>query len=221
MWIEEFILGILKDVAEKGLWSQVVALDLETKILNLDDFLTGERILGVSLAKRKTTGEIEQKSLVLEQDNNVKEFELIKTTSDIVKSWNPLVIVGYGCRDYDLPLLAFKKQKAKLQEIYLWGISDILNASAHIELAELSKYILTKKYNEKQRYRSMLEIMKHKHFNDLPFKLSKEVFTPSRKGKGIDIYKNWKEKNDKFMKYLSGEAYDQLLIAERIRDTEF
>ena len=220
MWTEDFSLEILRIIFKKKLWFRTVALDLETKVLREDAFLTNERLLGFSLARRKSDNTIETANLILEEDSDTSELVLLNKLNDYLKKWKPLLIVGYGCRDYDLPLLAVKKQRAKLLNHSLWSISNILSGSIHIELADLSRYIFDKKYHEGRKYRSMLEVMNHKHFEDLPFIRSKTAVAPSKERKGQEIYELWKTKDPKFLRYLEGEAHDQLLIAERIRDTD-
>lgn len=221
MWTEELTLRIINDLVVEKLKFRIVAIDLETRIETRSDFLTDEIILGVSLARRLSSGDTERRSLILKEETNESEYELLREFSDIMKEWNPLVVVGYGCRDYDLPLLAIKKQRLKLKEKPVWGISNILNGSVHIELSDLSRYLFTKKYGEPRKYRSMAYVMKHKHFQDLPFIDTKSEFELSFETKGKQIYECWKTKDPKFVNYLEAEAHDQLLIAERIFNTKF
>lgn len=221
MWTEELQLKNMKIVADKGLWYRAVAFDFETKVLKLDEFLTGEIILGVSLARRVSSGEIEKEIIILDDESDEGELELLRKLDKILLQWKPLLIIGYFCRDYDLPLLSCKKQKYKLLGHKLWGITNIINGALHIELADLSRYTLDKKYQESRGYRSMEIVMDHEHFSELPFINTKKLIRTSRETKGLDIYNSWKNKDPKYQKYLEAEAHDQLLIAEKIRDTEF
>jgi len=219
MWTEELQLKNMKIVNNKGLWYRAVAFDFETKVLKLDEFLTGEIILGVSLARRVSSGEIEKEIIILNDESDEEELELLKKLDKILQQWKPLLIMGYFSRDYDLPLLSLKKQKYKLLGHKLWGVTNIINGSIHLELADLSRYLIEKKYQESRGYRRMDVIMEHKHFSDLPFINTKKLISTSRENKGLEIYHSWKKKDPKYEKYLEGEAHDQLLIAERIRDT--
>jgi len=218
MWIEELILKNLEIIHKSDLWYRVVALDFETKIQSESDFLTNELILGVSLARRLSSNKIERKNIVLKEENLTSEFELLKELDQILLEWKPLIMLGYGCRDYDFILLALKKRKCKLNNIPVWGITNIINGSIHIELADLARYLLHKNYGEKRTYRKMIDIMRHKAFQDLPFINTKSEFDLSFNEKGKEIYETWKNKDPKFYNYLEAEAHDQLLIAERIRD---
>ena len=221
MWTEELSLKILEIIDDRELWYRVVALDLETKVLKKEDFLTGERILSVSIARRRSSGEINNIYFILAGETDDEEAELLHKLNDFLQKWKPLVIVGYGCRGYDLPLLTLKKEHFYRKDIEFWGITNILRGSAHIELGELTRYIFLKKYNEERSFRDMSYVMKHEHFKDLPFKNTKDIYDFPKEQKGKEIYKNWKSGDEKFEKYLEGEAHDQLLIAERIRDTDF
>lgn len=221
MWTEEFVLKIVSSSINEELSHRIVALDLETRIEDKSDFLTNEIILGVSIARRNPFSKIEKKIIILNEETEESEYILLEELSQILLDWKPLVIVGYGCRDYDLPLLAMKKQKLKLEKRSIWGISNILNGSIHIELSDLSRYLFTKKFGEPRKYRSMAYVMKHKHFQDIPFIDTKSEFELSFEEKGKQIYESWKMKDSKFKNYLEAEAHDQLLIAEKIFSTKF
>ena len=93
--------------------------------------------------------------------------------------------------------------------------------SVQIELSELTRYIFQKKFEEGRGYRDMSYVMKHEHFKDLDFINTKDIYELLKEQKGKRIYEDWKSGNEKFKEYLKGEAHDQLLIAERIRDTKF
>ncbi|MCE7743636.1 MAG: hypothetical protein GPJ52_00725 [Candidatus Heimdallarchaeota archaeon] len=222
MWTEELSLKIFKIIDDRKLWYRVVALDLETKVLMKEDFLTCERILGISIARRQSSNKIDNERFVLDDETDKKEAELLRKLDDLLLKWKPLVIVGYGSRGYDLPLLAMKRAFFyNRKDIAFLGISNILNGSAHIELGDLARYIFFKKYKEDRTFRDMNLTMKHKHFKDLLFINTKDIYDLPKEQKGIEIYKSWKSGDEKFKKYLKGEAHDQLLIAEKIRDTEF
>ena len=221
LWSEELQLRILREVRNDGLLHRVLAFDLETKILNKDDFLTNEIILGISVARRLSSNSIERKSFFLDKETSENEFKLLQQFSNLLKEWKPLLIVGYGVRYYDQPLLALKERKCRNHNVQVWGIKNVINGSIFIELANLSSYLLYKIYNEGRSYRKMIDVMNHKHFVDLPFIRTKEIYDTSFEDKGKGIYEDWKNKDEKFRDYLDAEAYNQLLIAERIRETKF
>ena len=60
MWTEELTLRIINDLVDEKKKYRVIALDLETRIETKSDFLTEEIILGVSLARRLSSGDIER-----------------------------------------------------------------------------------------------------------------------------------------------------------------
>jgi len=219
MWSEELQLKILKDVNVK--FSQrIIAFDFETKVLQETDFLSNETILGINVARRLSSDELEKTSFILEEETLASQFKLLKQFSDLLLIWKPLVIVGYGIRFYDQPLLAIKNQLCLSHNQNAYGIKNVVNGAIFIELADLSTYVLLKNYNEKRKYMKMTEIMQHKHFSNLPFIKTKEFYSNSFNDKGKRIYEDWKNKDRKFLDYLDGEAYNQLLIAERIIETE-
>ena len=221
MWAEELSLKILGLIDDRDLWYRVAALDLETKVLKKEDFFTNERILGASIARRQSSGEINNVYFILDEETDEKEAELLQKLDEFLQKWKPLVVVGYGCRWYDLPLLTLKREYFHKKGTALWALRNLLVGSIHIELSELTRYIFLKKYEETRSYSDMSYVMKHEHFKDLPFKKTKDIYDLSKEQKGVKIYEDWKSGDKKFEEYLKGEAHDLLLIAERIRDTEF
>jgi len=218
MWTEELALKILDELFEKDLNSRIIALDFETKVLSKNEFLTNEMILGVSLARRNKDGKIDYPYYILDNENLDAELSLLEKMDVILGNWNPLVIVGYGFRTYDIPLLAIKSQRCRNNGQNFWKISNALNGAIHIELSDLVRYLLEQKLGESRKYLKMIEILKHPSFSDLPFIKTKELIDSSKEKKGVEIYESWKNKDSKFSLYLETESYNLILITERIME---
>jgi DNA polymerase elongation subunit (family B) len=113
LFLEELNLSILKLLRKER--HRVITLDVETRIPVRDMFLTGERILSVSLARRVSgefmSGEgISVKTIFLDDEGEESEKELLTKLNEDLSEIKPLGVVGYGIRQYDIPLLVIKRE---------------------------------------------------------------------------------------------------------------
>lgn len=209
---EKMQIDILKYM--KQFWSRVLSLDLETSVPEPTMFLTDERILSVSFSRR-VSGElmqasgVETKTLFLESDDDESEVELLNRLDYELGLIRPLCVIGYGLRQYDIPLLCIKKQRYGL---LLWKIIDLCESSIHIDLYHILKY---------QRYKRFEDAIFSPDFASLPLKRSKRLVTSDREQKGKEIYRLWREDRDRLKEYQEGDVFDTLLLSERIMEEIF
>lgn len=206
MRYEEFQLRLMRML--KPFWSRVISLDIETHVLN-EQFLTNERILSISFARRISGNlmdakGIEVKTIFLNGENDESEKRLLEIFNNELGKIKPLGVLGYGLRQYDIPLLIIKKQHYGL---LLWKLIDMTESVVHIDLYHLLKY---------KRYRKLDEAIDSPEFMGLPLKRTKHIVPKDRKEKGREIYRLWMEDRDKFGMYCEGDVYDVLLIAEKL-----
>ena len=211
MFLEELNLSILKLLRKER--HRVITLDVETHIPVRDMFLTGERILSVSLARRVSgefmSGEgISVKPIFLDDEGEESEKELLTKLNEDLSEIKPLGVVGYGIRQYDIPLLVIKKERYyKRCNLSLWGIVDATESAAVIDLYHILKY---------RGYKKLEEVLSSQEFAHLPFKRTKHLVSADREKKREEVYRIWKEDRKTLREYSEGEVHDLLLIAEHL-----
>jgi len=201
---EEMQINVLKIMRPH--WSRAVSLDIETHVSNLN-FLTNERILAISFSRRVSgalldASGIETKSLFLELDDDDSERQLLIRFDEELSKINPLCVIGYGHRQYDIPLFCIKKQCYKL---LLWKLVDLCESAMHIDLYHILKY---------KRYKRLEDAISSPEFGSLPLMKVKGLVTGDRENKGKEIFRLWKDDRETLKKYVEGDAHDVLLIAE-------
>lgn len=212
MLYEELQIEVLRLLSSS--WSRVISFDVETHVLDLSGFLKNERVLSISFARR-VSGRfmdehgIEVKTLFLDEDSDNSEVKLITNLDNVLSMIKPLCVIGYGLRQYDIPLLCIKKQHYNLR---LWKLIDMCESAAHIDLYHLLKY---------KRYKKLDDALASQEFSHLPLKKTKGLVPTDREAKGKEIYRLWKEDREKLREYAEGEVHDMLLIAEKISSENF
>jgi len=207
MKYEEMQISFLKSI--KPYWARVISLDFETHVPELTKFLTNERILSISFSRR-ISGEmmqakgVETKTFFLESEDDESEINLLKKLDYELGSIRPLCVLGYGHRQYDIPLLCIKKQ---CYNLLLWKLIDLCESAFHIDLYHILKY---------KRYKKFEDALSSPEFSNLPFKNTKGLVPKDRMEKGKEIYRLWKDDREKLRKYAEGDVHDVLLIAEKI-----
>ena len=207
MLYEELYMKILKLLQPS--WNRVITLDIETHVPNPNYFLKGERILCISFARRISgnfmeSDGIEIKTFFLNEYSDNSEKELLIELDAALSAIKPLGVIGYGLRQYDIPLLITKKQHYKL---LLWKIIDMTESAVHIDLYHVLKY---------KRYRKLNQAIESPEFASLPLKRTKDIVPSNREKKGKEIFRLWKEDREKLRQYIEGEVHDILLIAEKL-----
>lgn len=199
---------------------RVVSLDLETAPLKSTDFLSNERILAIAVAKR-ISGEftsaegIEVKSWLLSEDSDLGEYELLREFNEGLRP-EPLGVIGFGIRDYDLPLLSIKMErynpdinevKSRIPHVKkLWHIINTLERAIHLDLMTRLQFELNVSGFDK--------VLDHQKFLHLPLKRIKHLARPKEMSMGEHNYIVWKNQPEFLRALVEAHAYDVLLIAE-------
>jgi len=216
MLYEELQVELLKLLQRRGAWDRVVAFDIETSTRDRR-FFSGERVLSVTLARRssgklKNDEGIELKTLFLEEETDEAEIKLLKCLNEALEEIKPLCLIGYGIRQYDIPLLVIKKQQygERYKQLYgqlPWKLIDALESALHIDLYHILKYKGYKKFDQ---------VFSSEEFRHLPLRRTKKGLPSDKVEKGERIYRLWKENKEKLKEYTEGEVHDILLIAEEL-----
>ena len=204
MFYEDFQLTLLEFL--KPHWKRVIFLDLETHVID-DNFLSNERILSISYARRVSDNfldseGIEVTTLILDHDDDESEISLLNKLNDEIGKIRPLGVIGYGIRFYDIPLLTLKKER---HPIKLWKVIDMLESACHVDLYHILK---------QKGYRKLYEAINSNEFKELPLLRNKNIVPRSGEEKAKEIYRLWKEDRNNLEKYNKGDVHDTLLIAE-------
>ncbi|MEM2619437.1 MAG: hypothetical protein QW356_08205 [Candidatus Hadarchaeales archaeon] len=203
---EELQIKLLKLLQDN--WSRVISLDVETHVPDPNHFLKGERILSISLARRVSGNFMEEgikpKTFFLDRDEDDSEKKLLENLNRELSVIKPLGVIGYGLRQYDIPLLIMKKQQYK---ILLWKLVDMTESAVHIDLYHILKYRGCKKLDD---------VLSSPEFSSLPLRRTHGLLSLGREEKGRRIYQLWRENREKLKEYSEGEVHDVLLIAEKL-----
>lgn len=207
MLYEELQIKLLKLL--RNSWERVITLDMETHVIDPSHFLKDERILSVSLARRISGNfmegnEIELKTIFLDKEDDDSEKILLESLDLELSKIKPLGVIGYGLRQYDIPLLVMKKQHYNL---LLWKLIDMTESAVHVDLYHLLKY---------KRYKKLDQALSSSEFATLPLKRTHNILPANRTEKGKEVYRLWKENRGELKRYAEGEVHDILLIAERL-----
>ena len=207
-------------------WHRVVSIDLETKITKKEDFLTGERILAVGVARRTQSG-IETSIFRLKEETDEGELELLYETARWMQMVRPLVLLGYNISGYDFPLLCLKlkwhddflrAKSAGAKPIFpreYWALKDALTRTYILDLMHPLRFAIAQYDKATPKYKSLSDVVSHQCYSALPLMRRKQLAAgEGTEGKGARIYEMWKSRNPDFEKYLEGDVHDVLALAE-------
>ncbi|VVB65834.1 Uncharacterised protein [Candidatus Gugararchaeum adminiculabundum] len=207
-------------------WFRVVSIDLETKILEGDDFLTGERLLGIGVSRR-VGYKIESEIFTLKDDSDEAEIELMNEAAKYMNVVKPLVLLGYNISGYDFPLLNLKLKwyddyNKKLGKVNAfpkeyWALKDACTRAYILDLMHPLRFAIAEHDKAPAKYKSLQSAVNHEMFRHLDLMRVKELAQGTTSAdKGRTIYELWKSKNPNFQKYLEGDVHDVLVLAEEI-----
>jgi DNA polymerase elongation subunit (family B) len=224
-----FTAAIIETIKQSRAWHRVVSIDLETKIEKKADFLTGERLLGIGLARR-VGSEIELRTIKLKDDTDEAEIELLMETSRFLSPIKPLILLGYNISGYDYPLLNMKLKwhddfvrarapegaKPQYPKEY-WSLKDALTRAYILDMMHPLRYALAEHDGTAPKYKSLSDVVSHQRFAEVALMRRKQLACgTSTEEKGQRIYRMWKEGDPDFERYLEGDVHDVLLLAEEL-----
>lgn len=214
--LEDTIINFLK---QNHLWNRVISLDIEADLRILTDPTHSYHyILSISTAKRDKNG-IDIRNFILEDECKEGEEKILRDFYSYCKGIKPLVIIGYGIRRFDLPLLLLKSRQYRNVNNY----NDSISRSYFLDLIYRAGYEIAKYEGREPRFNKLDDVINHELFSNLPFKNKKSI-VESRiepdKDKWSVIYDLWKNHKTDFIEYINGDVHDTLLIAEKIFQIE-
>jgi len=217
---------MIETIEKENMQHKIISIDLETKVLDKNDFLSGERILAFGIVRR-VGGEIKKKIIVLQEDTDEAEMKLLNEVGWCMGKIQPLVLLGYNIGGYDLPLLNIKLkwyenvlreknngQKSSLPNEY-WNFRDAIVGSYMLDMMYLLKFIIAEYDKTTPRYKSLDDVVNHPMYSHLPLLRRKGIASGDcTQDKGKTIYELWKSKNPDFERYLEGDVVDVLVLME-------
>jgi DNA polymerase elongation subunit (family B) len=196
---------VVEWILETGNLDRVVSIDLETKVLD-GQFVTGERILAISLAYVNGDN-IESRVIVLREDTDNNELELLHEFDKFLLEARPLVLIGFNLTGYDIPLLNMKLRKYR--EDKFWGIADTIERCYVLDMKHPIRFELAK-FSGSPKFVSLRDVVNHERFASLPLMRSKNVLISADKGQ--EIFELWKKNAEVFRSYAEGDVKDVLTI---------
>jgi DNA polymerase elongation subunit (family B) len=198
---------VIEWILRTGSLERIIAIDLETKVLENNGFLTGETVLCVSLA-RFHKSVILSRLILLERDDPESEAKLLAELNDCLLQVRPLVLIGYNLCGYDIPLLNLKLRQ--YPNPICWGIRDTIGRSFHLDMMHPVRFELAK-YSNGPKILSLSKVVEHPRFKHLPMMRTKKLVS-SADNKGLEIYNMWKNDRRSFKAYAKGDVNDVMML---------
>lgn len=197
-----------KAISEFGDGS-VLSIDLETIVRNTGDFLTGERIIAISLSYL-VSGHIETELLIAGNEEEVEEDRILSELDRRISELKPSVIIGYNHVGYDLPLLRIKMLKRPYSR-QLWNLKRYISIAYCPDMM----YVIADdlfNYDGDYRLRKLSDVVIHPGYSHLD--LLRNKFLSKREGTPVNqvIENMWKNEPENFKLYCSGDTSDLISI---------
>jgi len=199
---------VVETLMKENQLHRILSLDLETKVLSPENFLTGESLLAVSLAYQDG-GKIHTRVLMAERDDAESERKMLSELDSFLRDLRPLVIVGYNNTGYDLPLLTLKVRRSPVP---FWAVKDMLSRSFPLDMMHVVKFEIASYDRSVPTVMSLEKVLRHPRFANLPLSNGKELINVEGVDKGQVIYDLWKNQRGIFEKYSESDAKDVLTI---------
>ena len=210
---DELARAVVKWVAQGGQSHRVVSLDLETKVLSPTEFLTGETILSLAMARRVNSS-IETRLFSLANETPDSQEVLFTAASQEIERIRPLVVLGYNITGYDIPLLRMKLRDSPVPH---WALIDITERAFILDMKHPLRFELARSDGSSPKIRTLEEVVNHPRFHQLDLSRAKNMLNGLDKSqKGQKIYDMWRMKKNDFGEYATGDVVDVLLLYEEI-----
>lgn len=205
--------AVIEWAVSHGHSDKIVSLDLETKVLSPDQFLTGETVLSIAFARNVGSG-VESKMFTLKEESPAAEEMLFSSANQFIDTVRPLVIIGYNITGYDIPLLTMKLRS--LPTPY-WAMKDMVERAFLLDLKHPLKFELANFDGSRIKIWKLEEVLNHERFSHLPLKRAKDLLNGgSKQEKGRKIYEMWKKRRADFEQYAVGDVVDVLALFEEL-----
>ncbi|MCX6770481.1 MAG: hypothetical protein NTX79_00330 [Candidatus Micrarchaeota archaeon] len=226
---DELASSLVETIRSRGEWHRAVSIDLETKIEKKTDFLTGERLLAIGVARRAGS-EAEVRTFRLKDESDDAEIELLYEAARHLAPIRPLLLLGYNIAGYDYPLLSMKLKwhddllRARMPEgekphfpREYWALKDALTRAFVLDMMHPLRFAIAQHDNATPKYKSLADVVSHARFANLALMRRKQLAAGnSTENKGQVIYDMWRAHDPNFERYLEGDVHDVLLLAEEM-----
>ncbi len=225
---EDIHAAVLKYVRSRGWENRIACIDLETKILAKNEFLTGERILAAGMSWMEG-GEIRTWTKMLAEETDKAEMDLLSALGVQFHVVRPLVLVGYNIAGYDYPLLCMKQKwwgeniEEKLPDgrkkfpVEYWALKDGLTRSWILDIMHPARFHLSRKTGGPAKHLPLSDVLGSEHFAETPFLRLKHLTNgQTSEDKGKIIYGMWQRNDPDLTRYLEGDVHDTLLLMKEI-----
>ncbi|MFA6214815.1 MAG: hypothetical protein WC717_06100 [Candidatus Micrarchaeia archaeon] len=221
--------SLVDGIKAGGAWHRAVSIDLETKIEKKTDFLTGERLLAIGMARRAGSN-VEVRTFTLKDESDGAEIELMYEAARWLAPVKPLLLLGYNIAGYDYPLLNMKLkwhddllrsrmpdgEKPHFPREY-WALKDALTRAFVLDMMHPLRFALAAHDNLTPKYKSLSDVVAHARFEKVALMRRKQLAAGTdTENKGKVIYEMWRTHNPDFERYLEGDVHDVLLLAEEL-----
>ena len=201
--------SLVNSITHGNRMDSVVAIDLETLIDTPADFLTGERIIAVSISYFDIS-ELRTEVLIAKDNTIDEEDRILKEFDRKIRDLNPSIIIGYNHSGYDVPLIRIKMNRRSYSK-QLWNLKRILSTSYLLDMM----YVIADdlyEFDGDYRLRKLSEVVIHPRYQDL--KLQRSKYLTKREGMPVNkaIELMWKEEPNNFREYCSGDTKDLMSI---------
>jgi hypothetical protein len=226
---DELASALVETIRTRGEWHRAVSIDLETKIEKKTDFLTGERLLAIGIARR-AGADVETRTFTLKDESDDAEIELLYAAARHLAPVHPLLLLGYNIAGYDYPLLNMKLkwhddllrsrlpegQKPVFPREY-WALKDALTRAFVLDMMHPLRFALAAHDNLTPKYKSLADVVAHQRFANVDLMRRKQLAAGTdTENKGKVIYDLWRSRDPAFERYLEGDVHDVLLLAEEL-----
>ena len=228
---DELASSLVETIRSRGEWHRVVSIDLETKIEKKTDFLTGERLLAIGLARR-AGADVEIRTFRLKDESDDAEIELLYEAARWLAPVKPLLLLGYNIAGYDYPLMSMKLKwhddllRARMPEgsgqkpVFpreYWALKDALTRAFVLDMMHPLRFAIAQHDNATPKYKSLADVVAHARFEKLALMRRKQLAQGTdTENKGKVIYDLWRNHDPNFERYLEGDVHDVLLLAEEM-----
>jgi len=203
---------VVQWIVKTGNLDRVVAIDLETRVLKADGFLTGETILCASLA-RFLDGKIDSKLIILKEESEEGEAKLLGELDHYLLEVRPLVLVGYNLCGYDIPLLNLKLRQ--FPSPIHWGIKDAIERSFCLDMMHPVRFELSR-FSNGPKILPLHKVVEHSRFRHLPLMRTKKLVPQNAGNKGLAIYNMWRSATGNFRAYAKGDVNDVMMLFDEL-----
>lgn len=186
----------------------VCAIDLETLVADAGGFLSGESIIGISVAF--TSDMLKTHTFVSEEDTKAEEMRILRELDQSLAEISPGIILGYNHTGYDIPLIISKIRNLSYEDRNR-NLEYYLGTAWCLDM----KYLVAEDlydYDWYYKIRKLDEVLNHEKYKELETMNVKKNVHIEGLDKGEAIKHLWLNERDKFIQYSMGDSYDLMVL---------